>query len=120
LREAERRNSHGGWVLELATAGLLDDHVLDIRLSKVCLWYLNGNAVENCGKLRRAISAMRTAAEARSQAFEGNVRAPAVMRACSACAGDYEDPDRTAWTPDDGDDGEEEQAPGATEEFPAE
>src|SRR5439155_1167148 len=23
------------------------------------------------------------------------------MRACSACAGDYEDPDRTAWTPDD-------------------
>src|SRR5260370_389679 len=23
-----------------------------------------------------------------------------VLRACSACAGDYEDPDRTAWTPD--------------------
>src|SRR5437588_452243 len=23
------------------------------------------------------------------------------MRACSACAGDYVDPDRTAWTPDD-------------------
>ncbi len=22
------------------------------------------------------------------------------LRACSACAGDYEDPDRTAWTPD--------------------
>ncbi|MGB8457489.1 MAG: hypothetical protein WCE50_07205 [Candidatus Acidiferrum sp.] len=22
------------------------------------------------------------------------------MRACSACAGDYEDPDQTSWTPD--------------------
>ena len=27
--------------------------------------------------------------------------APAIaLRACSACAGDYEDPDRTAWSPD--------------------
>ena len=23
------------------------------------------------------------------------------LRACSACAGDYEDPDRTAWRPDE-------------------
>ena len=23
---------------------------------------------------------------------------PQALRACSACAGDYEDPDRTAWT----------------------
>jgi hypothetical protein len=23
------------------------------------------------------------------------------LRACSACAGDYEDPDRTVWTPDE-------------------
>jgi hypothetical protein len=43
------------------------------------------------------------------------------MRACSACGGDYEDPDRTAWTPDD----QEEDEPGnatrvTTEEFPAE
>jgi hypothetical protein len=29
----------------------------------------------------------------------GACQAP--LRACSACAGDYEDPDRTAWTPDD-------------------
>jgi hypothetical protein len=43
------------------------------------------------------------------------------MRACSACAGDYEDPDRTAWTPDDAEDGEREEAPAADgEEFPAE
>jgi hypothetical protein len=43
------------------------------------------------------------------------------MRACSACAGDYEDPDRTVWTPDDT---EEEERDGASraakEEFPAE
>jgi hypothetical protein len=43
------------------------------------------------------------------------------MRACSACAGDYEDPDRTAWPPDDGTDDEDELALGADEEeFPAE
>ena len=43
------------------------------------------------------------------------------MRACSACAGDYEDPDRTARAPDDAEDPEFDGAPGATvEEFPAE
>ena len=43
------------------------------------------------------------------------------MRACSACAGDYEDPDRTAWTPNDVDDEERSPAPRTnTEEFPAE
>jgi len=42
------------------------------------------------------------------------------MRACSACAGDYEDPDRTAWTPDGADGEEREEAPAADgEEFPA-
>ena len=43
------------------------------------------------------------------------------MRACSACAGDYEDPDRTAWAPDDEED-EERDGPGSggTKEFPAE
>jgi hypothetical protein len=43
------------------------------------------------------------------------------MRACSACAGNYEDPDRTAWTVDDAEDEEREGARRAsTEEFPAE
>jgi len=43
------------------------------------------------------------------------------MRACSACAGDYEDPDRTAWTLDDGEDEERADAGHASkEEFPAE
>jgi len=43
------------------------------------------------------------------------------MRACSACAGDYEDPERTAWAPDDAEDPEFDGAPCANaEEFPAE
>jgi hypothetical protein len=43
------------------------------------------------------------------------------MRACSACAGDYEDPERTAWTLDDDEDEERDGAPRVTtEEFPAE
>lgn len=37
------------------------------------------------------------------------------MRACSACAGDYEDPDWTAWTADPDEDGDEEAQSG---EFP--
>ena len=43
------------------------------------------------------------------------------LRACSACAGDYEDPDRTGWRPDDAEDTERDDVPDATtEEFPAE
>ena len=44
----------------------------------------------------------------------------AEMRACSACAGDYEDPDRTAWAPEDTDGQEREEALDASAgEFPA-
>jgi hypothetical protein len=81
--------------------------------------------VEICGKLGRLN--LRPGAEAVPEVYttvylaekgQGEV---AGMRACSACAGDYEDPDRTAWTPDDADDEEREQAPAAGgEEFPAE
>ncbi len=41
-------------------------------------------------------------------AFEKRLRL-ARLRACSSCAGDYEDPDRTAWTEDvlEEDDGEQ-------------
>jgi hypothetical protein len=43
-----------------------------------------------------------------------------MMRACSACAGDYEDPDRTALTTTEENDEEEEDALRAEmEEFPA-
>jgi len=48
----------------------------------------------------------------------------AEMRACSGCAGDYEDPDRTAWPPEDPQQGaapgERDAADPAAEEFPAE
>lgn len=55
--------------------------------------------MENCGK--RGRQPLRTGSNA--PALRGAVReersAPLSreMRACSACAGDYEDPDRTAW-----------------------
>lgn len=43
------------------------------------------------------------------------------MRACSACAGDYEDPDRTAWAADDPEDEQGEDAAAVpTEEIPDE
>jgi hypothetical protein len=47
------------------------------------------------------------------------------LRACSACAGDYEDPDRTAWTPDDeaedsGAQATDDVKSAVTEKFPAE
>ena len=43
------------------------------------------------------------------------------IEACSACAGDYEDPDRTAWTPDETDEDEVGDAASVRQEnFPAE
>ena len=43
------------------------------------------------------------------------------MLACSACAGDYEDPDRTAWTPkESGDDDDDSATETLNEKFPAE
>ncbi|MGB2645514.1 MAG: hypothetical protein WBG02_13700 [Candidatus Acidiferrum sp.] len=53
---------------------------------------------------------------------------PQALRACSACAGDYEDPDRTAWTQAAEDDEErldeapnenDGDAPAGSDEFPA-
>ena len=78
--------------------------------------------VERCGKVWH--SAGRTADHRREQSevyTKNKARGTNVMRACSACAGDYEDPDRTAWTPDDAEDVERDDAPStSTEEFPAE
>ena len=43
-----------------------------------------------------------------------------VLGACSACAGDYEDPDRTVQTPAENDDGEQcDELNAETKEFPA-
>lgn len=63
--------------------------------------------MENCGK--RSIPAMNREC-GRNQLHLGirddleGSRGP--LRTCSACHGDYEDPDRTAWTPGAEDDEE--------------
>lgn len=44
-----------------------------------------------------------------------------MLSACSACAGDYEDPDRTAWEDESSGEAEgESPRPAKGEEFPAE
>jgi hypothetical protein len=82
--------------------------------------------VENCGNVRRRGEGISVARARKAGSFlsEGAGEMPA-MRACSACAGDYEDPERTAWSPDDPDgeereDGREEEREAPNEEFPAE
>jgi hypothetical protein len=59
--------------------------------------------VENCGKHRRHEKGPRSVAKARFSGAAEKRSAPLSgnMRACSACAGDYEDPDRTAWPAED-------------------
>ena len=86
--------------------------------------------MENCGNLLAVEIAgcARQAALAAVPAAKRHVASAADFRcaemcACSACAGDYEDPDRTAWPEDDEerDEGERGQAPEpSAEEFPAE
>jgi hypothetical protein len=80
--------------------------------------------VEKCEKLRRRPcdkAVQRNAAQGEVYLISG-ANATLEMHACSACAGDYEDPDRTTWTPADEEDDERGGgAPRETpEEFPAE
>jgi hypothetical protein len=53
--------------------------------------YNSINYVSFCGKVTRSI-----------------IPVPAPMHACSACAGDYEDPERTAWSDASEEEGAEE------------
>jgi len=78
--------------------------------------------VEKCGKVWGQEHETAARHEARVGVYTSNgAGGTNAMRACSACAGDYEDPDRTAWTPNDVDDEERDPAPCTnTEEFPAE
>jgi len=57
---------------------------------------------------------------ARCGAAQAALRGPQPMRACSACAGDYEDPDRTAWIRDGGEVEDVGAQEAEEEEFPAE
>jgi hypothetical protein len=78
--------------------------------------------VEKCEKRREQDWRAADRSGLRREVYSINgVATTREMRACSACAGDYEDPDRTAWTPDDGEEEERDSARGASkEEFPAE
>jgi hypothetical protein len=82
--------------------------------------------VENCGNVRRRGEGISVAQARRAGSFLSDCGAEMPgMRACSACAGDYEDPERSAWSPDDPDgeereDGREEERQALKEEFPAE
>lgn len=77
--------------------------------------------MESCGKLPRSDPPWKEQTGPLQIVENGRVTsALATIRACSACAGDYEDPDRTAWTPDNPDAGEEDEPPATREEkFPA-
>jgi hypothetical protein len=83
---------------------------------------LGAQAVEKCGKIwqRAAACAAPERSNCGARRADGGCAAIAALHACSACAGDYEDPDRTAWTANVADGDEREDAPEATEEeFPA-
>lgn len=55
--------------------------------------------MENFSALRMARVAGRGALSSQDSGEPGAWQPP--LRTCSACAGDYEDPDRTAWTLDE-------------------
>jgi hypothetical protein len=77
--------------------------------------------VEKCGKVWRLDHATAARHEAQDGVcFAAGSGGVIGLRACSACAGDYEDPDRTAGTPDDAE--TEDREGGAlanSDEFPA-
>lgn len=78
--------------------------------------------MEKCGTLWRSEHETADRREMQGAVYPINgMDGEIAMRACSACAGDYEDPGRTAWTPDDEqDEGRDDTPRATTEEFPAE
>ena len=73
--------------------------------------------MEKCGKVCGPDHRTADGREGQGQIYSiDRAYGAAEMRACSACAGNYEDPDRTAWAPDDGEDEERDGAPRATTE----
>jgi hypothetical protein len=63
--------------------------------------------VEKCGTQQTFLMTRNTATIA-----EGQASSYAPMRACSACAGDYEDPERSAWSADPEDDQDNDELEG--------
>ena len=77
--------------------------------------------MEKCGKPWQPGNEIAARHEMLGEVYSMNSGGTKGLRACSACAGDYEDPDRTARTQDDAEDEDRDDAPSATaEEFPAE
>ncbi len=109
--------------LVVVHGGLLEERLRRLIFrkieSRVPIGYF---VVESCGKLWRSDeeTAIRHGVQGAVYSING-ARGGNELRACSACAGDYEDPDRTAWPPDDAEDGERAVARRpSTEKFPAE
>jgi hypothetical protein len=78
---------------------------------------------QDCGKLwKKAAVPQRAGRRGRSpgwgSAAAAEPQSVATIRACSGCAGDYDDPDATAWTAGFGGNDEEDE-PEPEEEFPA-
>jgi len=67
-------------------------------MSRILMRYALWKSVENFSGIALAGAAARGS---RQPGFYGGreISQPS-QTACSSCAGDYEDPDRTAWTPD--------------------
>jgi hypothetical protein len=78
--------------------------------------------VEKCGRLWRQEHQTGDRDEVQGAIYSINGAGRAnEMRACSACAGDYEDPERTAWRAEEaGESGWGDELNSETEEFPAE
>ena len=78
--------------------------------------------MDNCGKTQSQKD--ETAAHVGAERDIRGLRpagAMAGLRACSACAGDYEDPDGRAWAPDESDGDEcKDETDHLADEFPAE
>ena len=92
------------------SAASVDKRPLIIKRITGCgkLWGFDGGTADG-HKPSGAVYAKNSAGEAKE------------MRACSACAGDYEDPDRTTCAADDVEDGDGAGATSAkAKEFPAE
>mgnify|MGYP007135454292 CR=1 FL=1 len=66
-------------------------------MSRILIGNILWKSVENSGALGRKRAGKRPLQPAFCAVSGASHQA---LRACSACAGDYEDPDRTAWTPD--------------------
>ena len=76
--------------------------------------------MEKCGKRGAGDGGFATARPAHEAVCLESASASAPLRTCSACAGDYEDPERTAGVFDEADDEERDETLHAdVEEFPA-